>query len=248
MVFFLVDIKIYFPWKQDPITFAPLKTNIKHNPMSTKLFTALSMTAHFLVACGPSEAEIQAKKDQAIADSLAIETGKVVTYTVDPSASGVMWSGNMTGASIYSHSGEMKFVKGELITKGGILQSGAFVVDMNSVSPTDTAYSAKSPKENLVGHLSSADFFDVANNPTAMLTILSVEGNTAKAELTVRGKTDTETITDIQSTVNADGTMTGSGKMTFDRQKYGVAFPGPAKDLVIANNIDLTVKITAKAN
>ena len=52
--------------------------------MTTKLFTALSMTALFLVACGPSEAEIQAKKDQAIADSLAVEAGKIVTYTIDP--------------------------------------------------------------------------------------------------------------------------------------------------------------------
>lgn len=216
--------------------------------MSTKLFTALSMTALFLVACGPSEAEIQSKKDQAIADSLAVEAGKTVTYTVDPSASGVMWSGNMTGAKIYSHTGEMKLVKGELTTKGGILQSGAFVVDMNSMTPTDSGYTAESTKEKLVGHLSSADFFDVANNPTAMLTILSVEGNTAKAELTIRGKTEMETITDLQTSMNEDGTMTGSGKLTFDRQKYGAAFPGPAKDLVIANNIDLTVKITAKAN
>ncbi len=240
-------MNIYIPWKQNSITFADLKQTLFNFPMNTKLFTALSMTALFLVACGPSEAEIQAKKDQAIADSLAMEAGKIVTYTIDPTSSGVMWSGNMTGAKIYSHSGDMKLAKGELITKGGVLQSGAIVVEMNSINPTDDGYSAEHPKEGLIQHLSSADFFDVANNPTAMLKILGAEGNTAKAELTVRGKTDTETITEIEMTTNDDGTITASGKLTFDRQKYGVAFPGPAKDLVIADNIDLTVKLTGKA-
>ena len=216
--------------------------------MTTKLFTALSMTALFLVACGPSEAEIQAKKDQAIADSLAVEAGKIVTYTIDPSASGVMWSGNMTGAKIYSHSGDMKVLKGEIITKGGILQNGEFVVDMTSINPTDDGYSADRPKENLMKHLASEEFFHVEKSPTASLTILGVEGNIAKAELTLRGKTETETITEIEMATSDDGTVTATGKMTFDRQKYGVAFPGPAKDLVIANNIDLIVKLTGKAN
>lgn len=216
--------------------------------MKTKLFTALSMTALFLVACGPSEAEIKAKKDKAIADSLAIEAGKVVTYVIDPASCAVMWSGNMTGAKIYSHSGDMKLIKGNFSTKGGILQDGEFAVDMKSINPTDDGYSADHPKEGLIEHFGSADFFDVANNPTAMLKILSVEGNTAKAELTIRGKTESEVITDIEMTKNDDGTASASGKLTFDRQKYGVAFPGPAKDMVIANNIDLTVKLTGKAN
>ncbi|MBX2974138.1 MAG: YceI family protein, partial [Flavobacteriales bacterium] len=99
----------------------------------------------------------------------------------------------------------------------------------------------------LVQHLSTPDFFDVANHPAAKLNITGGSGNTATADLTIRGTTNAETITDIVITENADGTVKASGKLTFDRQKYGVAWKHFLKDAVLADNIELTVELTGNA-
>ncbi len=80
--------------------------------------------------------------------------------------------------------------------------------------------------------------------PTAQLKITAVNGNTASGELTVRGKTNTENITDIVLTPNADGSIKASAKLVFDRQKYGVAWSSGSKDAVLNDNIELNVELS----
>ena len=96
-------------------------------------------------------------------------------------------------------------------------------------------------------HLQSADFFDSANHPAAKLSITGGSGNTATADLTIRGTTNPETITDIVITENADGTVKATGKLVFDRQKYNVAWKHYLKDAILADNIELTVELNGKA-
>lgn len=211
--------------------------------------TVLSAAAAavILVSCGPSAAEQAAAREKAVADSIAVAAGKEMTYSIDPAASAVKWEGNMTGVKAYSHNGILKLVSGSLMTKGGILIGGEFTADMKSIDPKDNNYSEEHPREGLIGHLSSADFFDVAGAPTASLKITSVEGNTATGELTLKNKTNTEKITDVVVTPNADGTVTATGNLAFDRQKYGASWTNPAKDMVLANDIVLSVMLTGKA-
>lgn len=205
-----------------------------------------------LVSCGPSEAETQAAREKQVADSLATLAAMEKSYTVDPAASSVNWKGNMTGAKVYNHTGTLALTNGSFTIQSGIVTGGMFEVDMTTITPTDEAYSPDGSKEgtrsHLIGHLSSPDFFDVANNPRAALKITGAGGNTATAELTIRGKTHSETITDIVVTENADGTATASGKLVFDRQKYDAAWAHPLKDLLLANNIELTVNLTGSAS
>jgi polyisoprenoid-binding protein YceI len=54
-------------------------------------------------------------------------------------------------------------------------------------------------------------------------------------------------VTDIVITENADGTVTASGKLTFDRQKYGVAWKHFMKDAILSDNIDLEISLNGKA-
>ncbi|MBK8338496.1 MAG: YceI family protein [Flavobacteriales bacterium] len=172
-----------------------------------------------------------------------------MSYTLDPAASTVAWTGTMLG--IKSHTGNLNFIDGTLTTKGPSLTGGTFTVDMKNYAMTDTNYapdgSEKGTRAMLMGHLTSPDFFDVASFPTATLKITAVNGSTATADLTLRGKTNSETITDIVVTPNADGSVKASGKLTFDRQKYGVAWSSGSKDAVLNDNIETTVDITAKA-
>lgn len=166
------------------------------------------------------------------------------TYTVSTDSSSlVSWKGVMLG--IKEHTGNLSFKEGSLVTKGGQLAGGTFTVDMGTIVPTDANYDPKNaPKEKLVGHLSSPDFFDVANFPTATFAISSVEGNTAKGQLTIRGKSNEETLTNISLT-ETDGVLVASGNLKFDRKKYDVAFDMPMKDMVISNDIELAIKLTA---
>ncbi len=216
-----------------------------------KPFAALTATVAVLsiVACGPSETEIAAAKEKHMQDSLDSLAGIERSYVLDVANSKVNWTGTMLG--IKSHNGDLNFTEGSFTTKGGQLTAGSFVVDMKSYVMNDTNYAPDGSKQGtramLMGHLMSPDFFAVDSFPTATLKITNVNGNTATADLTVRGKTNSESITDIVLTPNADGTISGAGKLVFDRQKYGVAWDSGSKDAVLNNNIELVVNLTGKA-
>ena len=230
-------------------TFIPLPPR-KHltNQMNVSSLSAAAIAALFLVACGPSEAEIAEQKAKATADSLAALAGMEHTYAADLANSKVMWTGTMLG--VKSHNGTVALTDGKITTKGGQLVSGSFAVDLNSIAPLDTNYAPEGAKQYtktmLIGHLKSADFFAVDSFPTAMFEISSVEGNVATGMLTVRGKTHEEKVTDIVITENGD-MVTASGNLVFDRQKYGVAWSSGAKDMVLNDNIELSIEMSGKA-
>lgn len=212
--------------------------------MKTTLILSAS-AAMLLVACGPSEAEIQAAKEKATADSLAAAASMEHTYTIDPAASKLTWAGTMLG--VKTHHGTLGFTTGSFTTKGPLLTGGEFTADLKTIAPLDTNYAADDAKQGtrsmLVGHLSSADFFAVDSFPTATFKITAVNGNTATGDLTVRGKTHPETVTDIVLTTEGNTTK-ATGKLAFDRQKYGVAWSTGAKDMVLNDQIELTVELT----
>jgi polyisoprenoid-binding protein YceI len=173
-------------------------------------------------------------------DSTAVET----SYTVDPAGSQVMWRGDMV--KMYFHEGSVAVKEGTFTTKGGLLSTGSIVIDMNTITPLDSGYDNKDrTKEKLVGHLTSPDFFDIANNPTASFEIKSVNGAEATGILTIRGKSNEETIKNIVITETAEGS-TVAGDLTFDRKKYDVAFDMTVKDMVLSNDIALKITLTGK--
>ena len=90
-------------------------------------------------------------------------------YQVATEGSLLDWEGyKPTG----KHHGTIGLSSGELMMKNGNLVGGEFVVDMNSIIDLDledAEYNAK-----LVGHLKSADFFEVETYPTAKFVITAV--------------------------------------------------------------------------
>lgn len=171
-------------------------------------------------------------------------TGTEATYTVNTdNSSFVLWKGVMLG--VKEHTGKVSFKEGSVTVKGGQLVSGNFTVDLGTIAPLDTNYNEKSTKEKLIGHLSSVDFFDVANFPTASFVVKTVSGNTATGTLTIRGKSNEETLSNIVIS-ETDGTLKASGQLKFDRKKYDVKFDMPMKDMVISNDIELSIELTGK--
>lgn len=204
-------------------------------------------TALLMVACGPSEAEIAAKKAQQEADSLAALAASERTYAIDAAGSKARWTGTMLG--IKSHHGVVG-VSGSFTAKANVLTGGEFTVDLKTIAPEDTLYAPEGSKQGtksmLIGHLQSPDFFAVDTFPTATFKITGVEGTTATGDLTVRGKTNTENVTDIVLTAE-NGVAKATGKLVFDRQKYGVAWSSGSKDAILNDNIELAIELTGNA-
>jgi polyisoprenoid-binding protein YceI len=200
----------------------------------------LSIAAFALISCGGEKKEAVQSKETS---SQPVKK-ESKTYVLDTENSVVYWKGTMVG--MYSHEGTLKFKEGQLNYDGNQISGGSFVVDMTTINPTDENYSEEHPKEQLVGHLSSPDFFDVQNYPTASFKIKKHDGNTIIGDLTIRGKTNEETVTDVTLT-EENGVLKASGKLVFNRQKYDVSYQSTMKDMVLSDDIELKIEISAKA-
>ena len=164
-------------------------------------------------------------------------------YVIDPSASTLEFSCEMMG--MYTHTGTLNIIEGNAMMENGLLMGGSIVVDMSTIDFTDENFADDSPKENLVGHLMSDAFFDVAKNPTSMLTINQVDnGKTALSTLVIRGTDGSVHIKDIE-TSDEGGNLVITGTMTFDRQNYGVSWAHPMKEMVIADDVNVSVRVVA---
>jgi polyisoprenoid-binding protein YceI len=220
--------------------------------MKAQIFITSAISAMLLVACGPSEAEMQAAREQAVADSLASVAAMERIANIDGAASTVKWHGTMLG--IKKHYGNVTIADGTLAFKGPLVTGGNFTVDLNTIRPTDDEDydyneegAEKNTKSMLTGHLKSADFFDVANHPRASFEIIRVEGSTAYGNLTVRGRTHEEKVTDIRVSEEG-GQVTASGTLVFDRQKYGVSWSTGVQDAVLSDNIELEITLVGSAD
>ncbi len=181
------------------------------------------------------------KEETASTDSTANQLADG-TYNIDIAASTVNWKGEMLG--LYSHTGNIAVKEGTIEVKDGKIAGGTITIDMNTITPTDSAYGKDNPKEKLVGHLTSNDFFNTKDFATATFKISGVENNELKGDLTVRDKTNPEAVKEVTVTPSENG-LTASAKMIFNRQNYGVAFKMPVKDKVLSDDIQLDIKLTA---
>lgn len=214
-----------------------------HNAMKKliKPVFVLSIIAT-LAACGGTEKKMD---DKAMMDKDGEETMKKEMMeeqmlSVNTADSKVMWSGSILGA--YSHEGTLDITEGSLKLEGENIVGGKFMVDMTSITPTDDGYNEEKTPEMLVGHLSSADFFLVDSFPTASFVVKSadMEAKTITGDLTVRGVTNEETIQEVAIDM---ATNKAKGLLTFNRQDYGVAFSHPAEDVVVSDDIELTISL-----
>jgi len=145
----------------------------------------------------------------------------------------------------YSHYGTIAVKSGSIEVTGEQITAGEFVIDMASITPTDSGYGEENPKEKLIGHLSTWDFFEIEKFPTASFVVKSHEGNTVTGDLTIRDKTNEESIT-IEKMEMMDGKLMASGHLVFDRQKYDLAWEHYLKDVILSDDIKLDISLVAK--
>ncbi len=212
---------------------------------NTLLIAALSVSVA-LASCAGGGESAEATSDATNEENTNEVVAETATWTVDAAKSNIRWTGGTAGATVYSHFGDINVKSGSITTAGEKITAGNFAVDMTSIAPKDNGYSEESPMENLVGHLSTPDFFNTAEFPESSFEITSAEGMKVMGNLTIRGNSNVETIEITNMTMNEDGTMTATGTLVFDRQKYDVAWEHFLKDTVLSDDIKLEITLVAK--
>ena len=200
---------------------------------NTTLIAFTFIITLFISSCGNTEIN---KQD---APSKVQEVDSVLkSLNINTSTSSVEWKGVMVG--IYSHNGFVSIKEGNLVWQGNTITGGYITIDMETMTQSDSLY--KTEENKLVAHLESPDFFDVANFPTATFEITSSEKstNTVYGNLTVRGITDSEVVEDVIFDVEK---KSATGTLKFDRQKYGVAYKGSKKDMLVGDEVEMTISL-----
>lgn len=166
-------------------------------------------------------------------------------YTVNVDASQLKWTGYHLAKS-YEHTGLIKLKSGKISTNNGVITSGEFTIDMTTLTDTDITDGEKNGK--LVGHLKSADFFDVANNPEAKLGITKSvsSGNgilKTSGNLTIRG---------ITKPIEFETKLTESGKnieaiadLKIARNDFNVMYGWKIENAMISGEFRMEVKLVA---
>ncbi len=171
------------------------------------------------------------------------QTKKVVSSDIQ------WWGYKVMKSESSSHYGKIALKGGKIALKNNQVAGGTFILDMNSINATDVS---GEDQQKLNGHLKNGDFFEVEKFPTGTFVITSVKKNNDKTynyivngNLTLKGKTGA--ISFPAKINNANGQVSiESSKFSFDRQKFGVNYKAGMKDVVIKDDIDMLVKVTAK--
>ena len=171
------------------------------------------------------------------------------SYKANVSESTVTWKGSKpTG----SHNGVVSLQNGVFDIENGTLKAGEFSIDMNSISCEDLE--AGKGKEDLEGHLKSADFFDTEKFPSAKFEVASSEEKEGKlyvtGNLTIKDVTKSISIPVSISENGEEATLT-SETFSIDRTEFGVTYKSKKidaalKDKFINDLMEMSFVIKAK--
>jgi polyisoprenoid-binding protein YceI len=210
----------------------------------TQLFLAFIAAGALMTSCAGETAHEGEETTTETSEEVAVSSDG--EWVIDTEKSTITWEGGTAGEQVYAHTGTLKIKEGKITSADNMVTGGLIIVDMSSINPTDENYSEEHPASDLVGHLSSPDFFDVANNPTATFAIKEAHGNDIHGTMTIRGTSNEEHIQFDMINFTPEGEMTGEGMMEFNRQNYGVAWKHYLKDVILADGIQLRFNIVAK--
>ncbi len=198
----------------------------------------------FVISCG---------KDKPVTS----ESNEVLTsnegqiYVVDTMNSKAEWKGfKVVKSDNTSHIGTLKFESGEVTVKDNKLESGQFVIDMNSITNEDLKDNESNSK--LIGHLKSADFFETEKFPTASFEITKISEGASGSDyntvldgnLTLKGITKPATFN--ANVKLRDGELSiATEPKDINRDEFGIKFQMPAAEGLIKNEINVQMKVKA---
>jgi polyisoprenoid-binding protein YceI len=173
---------------------------------------------------------------------IGINYSNAQTKNIVASKSNINWLGKkVTG----EHGGTINIKEGNLIFKGNNLTGGTVIVDMTSMVATDLK--PGQGKENLEGHLKSADFFGTEKYPTSKIVFKKVVSKgkntyTVSADLSIKEKTNPVTF-DIIINGNKATTALKVDRTKFDIKYGSGSFFDNLGDKAISDDFELNVTL-----
>jgi polyisoprenoid-binding protein YceI len=155
--------------------------------------------------------------------------------SVNTTDSKVNWIGKKPGGE---HNGTVKIATGEILMQKNEIKGGSFVIDLNSIKVLDIQDEGMNGR--LLGHLKSADFFDVEKYPTARFVITKVS------------KLTSQTAASAKATHVRNGKIIASTQpFSLNRTLWGVNYQSKSifanlKDQFIDDDMTLSVELVSK--
>ncbi len=218
--------------------------------------TSLQLLHVLIIALVMTSCQEKAEKaNTSDAEAAAVSESTSVNYTVNVTDSQIEWKGfKPTG----THTGTIKIDNGNLTVDDGRLQSGTFVIDMESIEVTDLE---GDDKMSLESHLKGTvegkegDFFNVNQFPEATFEVTSTESLAAgksrlSGNLSMKGQK--HNISFPVTISNEDGVMKiESEPFTIDRTQWGINYGSKSVfdnlgDQFINDDMELKIMIKAK--
>lgn len=213
-----------------------------------KKYFLAGLAVVFAVACS------NAPKNKIDAtDAQNVAQGEGIVLVVDTLQSSIGWTGRKPAGH---HVGTLGVKSGELTINGDKLVAGTFVLDMNKIINTDIADATMNGQ--LVGHLKSADFFDVAKFPEGKFEITSVEelqNDSISHKISGNLK-----LKNVEKNISFGANISKEGNsykavsvpFTIDRTQWGITYQSKnifkdLKDSFINDNIEIQLTIVANA-
>jgi polyisoprenoid-binding protein YceI len=172
--------------------------------------------------------------------SLLTTSVAMAQVNLDMTQSQVSWEAKKVIAG--GHHGVVKIKSAQLEDKQGQLIGGKIVIDLKSADVLDLEGEWR---DKFLGHIKSADFFDVEKHPEAVLNISKIEGLKATGTLTIKNKTQP-----VEIQFKKEG-KTYSGEVVFDRTKFDIIYGSNSffknlGDKAIAHDVKVGFKIVLK--
>ena len=210
--------------------------------MKTNFFKFLT-----IVALGVAIIGCKKKADEATtteAEEVATSEMASTKYMANATESVIEWTGHKpTG----THTGTIKVETGVFTVNDGKLESGSFIIDMNSLKDSEA-------NARLEGHLKSSDFFDVEKYASAAFEVTGFEMVDGKSmlsgNLTLKDVKNNVTFP-VSTSVEGDMFTLTSEMFTIDRSKWNVQYGSKSffddlGDKFINDDIELKVTVKAK--
>lgn len=176
-------------------------------------------------------------------------------YLADVEASTLTWQGGKTFIPGYIDRGSISLERGVIGVAGGMVATGTVIVDMTSISASETS-NDNGALTQLEEHLKSDDFFGVETYPTAVFSLSGIEAASGANQYLLTGNLTIRDVTKpitIPATISQSGeTLTVIGQATVDRSEFGVEFgsasllQGLAEKAVIDDEFTLNFTLRAE--
>ncbi len=173
----------------------------------------------------------------------ACQRTQLNTYQINPRLSTVEWKGN---APHHFHSGAFD-VSGELTMENDSITGGSFTIPIASITNYELP---DEPKAQLLGHLKSADFFNVAVHPNAKFHIKkvkSIKNNSTYnyhlyGDFSLIGETHP---LDFSAKITlAKDSLNATADFTFNRLQWGMSsYNDPKQQMYILPDIEIKLNL-----